>query len=380
MSRFNAHGIPATAPPIYIPPRIFRPAELHHSSKHEDVFTAFYKTKAAIALLASNDNEDNEMETEEQCVEAEQRVLRTSLFEDRQREMQELAQQTSSQRPPNDGMARTLFDMLNLQLDADDSALGSKENTEARPQEVTASFTTSQHPYPPIHRTGPVADHDRPFATYGQLDRGTISQQCDFSLTTVANQSQSRFRAKAYAIAAHTNVSKADVKNYILDRFGENKVQYICVGQEQSPSSGVPCLLIQIIFKDKIDRRKPFLQDLVGDHCNYQATTNDLAWNEYIKKSGPVEEYSEFKSVQRLSSLEWVSSSTMSSAMAVQPRRPSSKRSGEVHSESDKRRKMDDDIIRTAMSLAEDSVDAAMDYIQEKVPSEFVIHLNWYDK
>ncbi|CAF3407378.1 unnamed protein product, partial [Rotaria sp. Silwood2] len=70
---------------------------------------------------------------------------------------------------------------------------------------------------------------------------------------------------------------------------------------------------IQIIFKEKIDRRKPFLDDITRTHCNYQVTRNDLAWSEYIKKGGNCIEFNEFKSTTTRGSTQWPPSSPSTS-------------------------------------------------------------------
>lgn len=392
--RFNKYGLPATAPPVYQRARIFRPAELHNSSKHEKLFTSIYQKTDSEA--ATNEDDDGAKD-HGPSVEEKQQDLHQGLSQERQNEIIALARESTSQQPPNDELARSILTQLDIRPN-DTDRTGSRMNfDETNVPENVPSSMSSQHSYPPMNRTGPIDDHDRPFAAYGHLDRESIARQCNFNLTTTANPSQNRFRAKSYSIAAETDVSKEAAKQFILDEFGENKIQYICTGEEFKQSIGKRLLLIQIIFKNKIDRRKPFLKDLVGDSCNYQVCDDDLAWNEYIKKSGSFEEYNEFKSIRRLNSVGWDSLSTTGSSISGElhvpdtPLQrqlsienqlpiPSAKRCQTVDVEAEKRAKIDDDITRTALALAEDSVDAAMDYIQEHLPNKFVQNHTWYDK
>ncbi|CAF3855559.1 unnamed protein product, partial [Rotaria sp. Silwood1] len=160
-----------------------------------------------------------------------------------------------------------------------------------------------QHPYPPVNQTGLVQDHDRPYADYGHLNRQTIAQECQFNLqvpttttTATLNKPSIRLNAKSFAITSWTNVSKELVMNKIKEEFGIENIQYICIGEEISELNHQRHLHIQIIFKEKIDRRKPFLDDITQTHCNYQVTQNDCAWNEYIKKGGKFMKFHEFKS------------------------------------------------------------------------------------
>ena len=69
-------------------------------------------------------------------------------------------------------------------------------------------------------------------------------------------------------------------------------------------------LHIQIILKEKINKKRRFLDDITQTHCNYQVTQNDRAWNEYIRKEGDYIEFGTFQSVSTRGHKQWPTSSS----------------------------------------------------------------------
>ncbi|CAF0814618.1 unnamed protein product [Didymodactylos carnosus] len=159
-------------------------------------------------------------------------------------------------------------------------------------------------------------------------------------------------------------------------------------------------LHIQLVFREKIDRRRSFLDEVTQTRCNYQVTSNDLAWNEYIKRGGRYIEFGEFKSTKKLSQKQWPPSLRSSAATAPststpmppspvstarttaattttlldrqQPLVPA--RATTVRAQAEERRRRDDEIAREALSLAETNVDQAMDFIRNAMANKFMHH------
>jgi hypothetical protein len=250
----------------------------------------------------NNDNGNRNHATDEQVFNE-----KSSLnYHQCEQEIQQLTQLIRATQPTNDHMVNIIMQQLNDII-----------------QTITTTTTPVQHPYPPINQIGPIKDHDRPYADYGHLNRQLIAQECQFNLQTLSsvtfsplNQRQSiRLQAKSFAITAWTNVSKESVMNEIKHEFGIENIVYICIGEEISELNHQRHLHIQIIFKEKIDRRKAFLDQITKTHCNYQVTRNDCAWNEYIKKGDNYIEFNEFKSTKiRGGQKQWPAQSPSSSS------------------------------------------------------------------
>jgi hypothetical protein len=255
------------------------------------------------------DDEDEQEEEEDNANGNRNHVIDEQVFNEKsllnyhqyEQEIQQLSQLIRTTQPSNDHIANIIIQQLNDIL-----------------QTTTTTSTPVQHCYPPINQIGPIKDHDRPYADYGHLNRQIIAQECQFNLQSqpsppvhlsipsspsLLNQQEQRqsirLNAKSFAITAWTNVSKESVMNEIKHEFGIENIQYICIGEEISELNHERHLHIQIILKEKIDRRKAFLDQITQTHCNYQVTRNDCAWNEYIKKGGNYIEFNEFKSTKR---------------------------------------------------------------------------------
>ncbi len=408
-------------------PRLFRPGMLFSSKTYERCFSTRYnspktsersvenkeKEKGQAEGNQTSDDQGNQTSDDQgNQTSDDQGNLQDILTKSREQEMERLSQSSVSQRPGDDNMAEFIINELDLRI-ANANAMANMDIDEIVDWEQApiSPVISTQHSYPPINQTGRIQHYDRPFAEYGHLDRQTIAQQCAFNRQPFPNQPPpNRYHAKSFAIISSTNVSKEAVMANIQDQFGINKIQYICIGEDISEFSQQSYLHIQIIFKDKIDRRRPFLDEITGTQCNYQVTNNDLAWNEYIKKGGHFIEYGEFKSIQPPSQREWASSSTTAAAAAAatlpsqppvastplpplsvstavrttttinqqQPLvLPRTTRTTTVRAQAEERRQRDDEIAREALALAERSVDEAMDYIREQKPNKFLHHSKW---
>ena len=72
-------------------------------------------------------------------------------------------------------------------------------------------------------------------------------------------------------------------------------------------------LHIQIILKEKVNKKKRFLDEITQTHCNYQVTHNDRAWNEYIRKGGDYIEFGQYQSISARGQKQWLSSAIVAS-------------------------------------------------------------------
>ena len=311
------------------------------------------------------------------------RTWNAILAEERQNEVLHLTQSVLSQHPKNDATAHFIMNQLNLLVDREE------ETT------VLSSIATdaTEHPYPPMNQTGTVADHDRPYADYGHLNRETIAEECQFNLERpLLTQRSIRLNAKSFSITSWTEVSKEIVFDQIKQEFGIQNIQYICISEEISELNHQRHLHIQIILKEKVDRRKPFLDDITGTRCNYQVTQNDVAWNEYIKKDGNYIEFNEFKSTRIRGKKEWPSESASNSQTSdnhdrqlvprstsvVASTASSSTTTTTVRAQIQARRQFEQETVVKALKLAETNVHQAMDLIRHSLPIKFLSQSTWY--
>jgi hypothetical protein len=296
----------------------------------------------------------------------------------RQDHLQELSRQILTQQPTNnDSTTRLILSQWNFGLappkTTDSVALSiHSDNTEEQLQ---------QQQYPPLIQSGIVAAHHRPYAAYGHLDRATIAQEFRFDLERPsATQRSIRLNAKSFAITSWTDVSKDSVMRHIKSEFGLDNIQYVCIGEEISELNHQRHLHIQIILKEKVDRRKPFLNVITGTRCNYQVTRNDLAWNEYIKKDGDYIEFNEFKSTRTRGQKTWPSteSDASSSSATVVSKTTSVQPKTTVRAQNETRRQFEQDTVMKVLELAKTSVHQAMDLMRQALPSKFLSHSSWY--
>lgn len=317
-------------------------------------------------------------------------TLDSTLDRARQDELERLRQTIFTQQPHRDTTAQFMLSQLNLPVDAPTDA---DEQPQASVQ--------------PLIQSGVVAHHHRPHAAYGHLDRTTIARECRFNLkrpsaeideaeTTTTTHKRMRLHTRSFAITAWTDASKERVLEHIKHEFGIDHIQYICIGEERSELNHRRHLHIQIILKEKVDRRRPFLDDITQTRCNYQVTRNDLAWNEYIKKEGNFLEFNEFRSTRARGEKQWPSSSSSSSATSVmspsipshttdqQPlvpivsRASSTSSASTVRGQIEARRQHEHQTVVKALKLAETQVHQAMDLIRHALPTKFLAHSSWY--
>ena len=299
-----------------------------------------------------------------------------------QDDLEVLSQYVSSQMSPDNEFADVAADQLRQIADQQhviDNATGDcrPNSTEQVPLE-TANATNTQisRPYPPTNRTGPVDDHDRPFAKYGHLDRATIAEECGFQFQPPSSSTKSLdLYAKSFAITAWTNVSTASVLAHIKEEFRISKLQYICVCEEISAVNHQRHIHVQIILKERTRRRRPFLDEITGSPCHYQVTNDDLAWNEYIKKDGNFIEFNTFKSTRTRGPTDWPTMPSDPTMNALVPGRSRAATTRIV--EAEQRRQENKRLLGEAVLKAEDNVDDAMTYIRTHMIEKFVERGTW---
>lgn len=353
-------------------PRVFRPGMLIAPEVYQRILAEVYQNETKVEQA----DDDATMLFDEQQ-QQQQETVDSVLHRARQDEVQRLGELLLTQQPSNDITAQFILSQLNLSTD---------------------SHTTDQQPALPLIQSGAIADHHRPYAAYGHLNRATIAQEFQFNLEPLSTETPKRMRlhAKSFAITAWTDVSKELVLDHIKQEFGVENIQYICISEEISELNHQRHLHIQIILKEKVDRRRPFLDDITATRCNYQVTRNDLAWNEYIKKEGNYLEFNEFKSTRVRGEKQWPSSSSSSSVAPSQsiiidtpgqPDRqllPVSRQTSTttttttVRAQTEARRQFEQETVVKAMELAETNVHQAMSLIRQALPTKFLAHSTWY--
>lgn len=301
-----------------------------------------------------------------------QQDINDILHQARTTEMEQLSQIIHRDRPTN---INEIVDIL-LQL------IGNiPESTAVVSTDEPLKTTTADnvYVYPPLNQTGTVADHDRPYADYGHLDRPTIAREFQFNLQQPSSsiQRQLRLHAKSFAITSWTDVSKELVMDAIKDEFSIENIQYISIGEEISEINHQRHLHIQIILKEKIDRKKPFLDGITQTHCNYQVTRNDRAWNEYIRKEGDYIEFGDYQSISARGQKQWPAAATSSLSTSDQAQSTTAitttTRMG-TRAQAEERRQL----AKQALDLAETSINNAMDLIRHALPEKFLAHSTWY--
>ena len=367
--------------PIDTRPRVFQPGTLVDSNTFDRLLSTTHTiaNRKATAAWHSSSSDDDEMVTDER------QGLDEILNVARAAEIQELSQILLAEQPPNDDTAQFILGQLNIALDRTNT-IAPSATTAVRTQQQQQP--QQQRPYPPINQTGLVDDHDRPYADYGHLDRQTLAQECQFDLQLPTNQPAIRLNAKSFAITAWTDVSKEEVMMRIKEEFDITNIQYICISEEIGALNEQRHLHIQIIFKDKVDRRRPFLDEVTRTRCNYQVTQNDLAWNEYIKKESNFIEFGHFKSLKARGSKQWPAASSSSSPAAAaaisttsnQPQAsiPRITRTTTVRAQAEERRRQEEEVAIKAMQLAETDIRRAMEFARRAMPIKFFAHSAWY--
>jgi hypothetical protein len=123
-------------------------------------------------------------------------------------------------------------------------------------------------------------------------------------------------------------------------------------------------------------------------------TTNDRAWNEYIKKGLNFIEFGSFKSTTKWAQKEWPSqmlsssspqahsTTTTTTTSTIIPHRPTTTAiattSAMARMQTTKEKnKYEKEIAKQALDLAQTNVDNAMDLIRHSMPDKFLAHSSW---
>ena len=339
---------------------------------------------AAAASSSSNISmvKEEQESDDDDTTSANQQDINDILYQAGTAELEHLSQIIQRDRPAN---ANEIVDIL-LQLIGNIPESTAVVSTD-EPLETTT--TDNVYVHPPLNQTGTVADHDRPYADYGHLDRPTIAREFQFNLQqpSSSNQRQLRLHAKSFAITSWTDVSKELVMDAIKDEFSIENIQYISIGEEISEINHQRHLHIQIILTEKIDRRKPFLDEITQTHCNYQVTRNDRAWNEYIRKEGDYIEFGDYQSISTRGQKQWPSAASSSatsvsslstsdhgqSTRAITTTAAAAARMS-TRAQAEERR----ELAKQALDLAQTSINNAMDFIRRTMPEKFLAHSTWY--
>ena len=203
----------------------------------------------------------------------------------------------------------------------------------------------------------------------------------------------------------------------IKRQFSIERLQYVCVAQEMSDQAMRSHLHIQIVLKEKLNKRTWFLDDVTSEwgatkesstfskayfhlcennmnrnflfietHCNYQVTKNDRAWNEYIKKGQNFIEFGTFKSTTVRGRKQWPQlsvSSLGSSAITHSTRadgqlgRPTTAAVTSARAKAEEKRAFERELARQALAVARTSIYDAMDMIKNAMPEKFLAHSSW---
>ncbi|CAF1502449.1 unnamed protein product, partial [Adineta steineri] len=262
-SRYNIDNIDLDEPSIESQPSHFQAGSIIDATTFQHVLTQVMNQEAHQKEQQQLDHDLNEGIDDD---DDDDMITNTNLFNETQfdqqleRDLEHLSQVIQINQPFNDNIADDIVDQLGI---------------------VTRTTTD---------------DHLNLY--YGHLNRQELAQQFHFNLQPTPTQINDRFNAKSFAITSWTEVSKDLVIDYIKNDFDIDNIQYICVCEEIGEVSHRRHLHIQIIFKTKIHRRTPFLDQITQTHCNYQVTRNNKAWNSYIIKGGNYSEYGSFEPIQ----------------------------------------------------------------------------------
>lgn len=377
-------------------PRCFQPGTLFDSHTYQAIFSSVYHP-TDLSGKADDDVDDSDREpTEGEEEQHQQQPFNERAFNDeRDQEIEQLSQAIRADRPFDDDFANLIMEHENNPFE---TTTNDQNQNRVQSQSRVSSASSSSSaivnskapcPYPPVNQTGRVADHDRPYAEYGHLNRKTIAEQCGFNLqppvvsasstpSTSTQKRSIRLNTKSFAITSWTHVSKDLVMKHIQQEFGITRIQYICISEEMGELNHQRHLHIQIILRDRVNKKVRFLDSITQTHCNYQVTGNDLAWNEYIKKDGNYIEFNEFISTKKLGDKQWPPTSAASATATPAPVQAVTARTTmTVRAQAEERRQHRIAVYRQAVELAETSVDAAMDLMKREMIENFVQHNKW---
>jgi hypothetical protein len=159
--QFDTDHINLSPPPMDGRPRVFQAGSIIDTDTFHRIAVSVYGPTAMVVINDDADaNDDEEEEEELREMPDRQPFDSTVLTQARDREIEHLTQVIRSEQPDDDDLARFIMQQLNSALDTTSIAANAS----------SAPTTTTDHLlYPPMHQTGPVADHDRPYADYGHL-------------------------------------------------------------------------------------------------------------------------------------------------------------------------------------------------------------------
>ncbi|CAF1434531.1 unnamed protein product [Rotaria sordida] len=410
IQRYNIDNIHTTPSPTDIQPRVFQAGSLFDVEAFERIkLNADKRTK--ITIIKEETDEDNDNDSK-------------NVFDDishptTTNEIQRLTQLTIHERPEHHNeVADILLDLMGLVNNTTTTTTVSTivdiNDMNIDENKTSSKMNIFSHPYVPLNQTGIVAEHDRPYADYGHLDAKTIAEECQLNLdmdddtlsshdTDTEQQQPSiakkRLSTKSFAITSWTDVSKEIVINEIKQQFGIEKIQYACVAKEINTETNKTHLHIQIILKEKRQKRSGFLDKITKTHCNYQVTDNDRAWNAYIKKGSDYIEFGSFKSTTKRAIQYWPSQAPSSAAcnmiplhstittinpppapitMTITTTTTNTVKGGRATATEEKQRQKEV-IARHAFYLAKSNVNDALIFMRDNsIPTEFLRYSTWY--
>ncbi|CAF3411030.1 unnamed protein product [Rotaria socialis] len=114
-----------------------------------------------------------------------------------------------------------------------------------------------------------------------------------------------RLHKKSFAIVCYSTMTKENIMKHIQNEFNQ-RIKYVCIAScEHEQLSQYRTVYIQIIFHKVINKKTYFLKAVSEMRCNYAVTTNDAAWNQFIKKVGYHIEFGQFQSVKSRIDSKW---------------------------------------------------------------------------
>ncbi|CAF3876334.1 unnamed protein product, partial [Rotaria sp. Silwood1] len=165
----NVAHIQLTPSPIDNRPRLFRSGTLFDSNTFERIQSTVYtrqedtkKINDEMKQVEEDDDDDNDNNNDGKNLDD---IIRNA----RAQEIERLSQAMIKNRPIHDNeVANDLLYLLNNPTEHKTVSLVSLNDDNIGYQTTTTTMLDN-HPYPPINQTGPIADHDVPYADYGHL-------------------------------------------------------------------------------------------------------------------------------------------------------------------------------------------------------------------
>lgn len=146
---------------------MFQAGTLFDSDTYERILSMVYNQQKVHGKKDEQEGYDSGDHCTDNISNEEQIFDQKHLNNERTQEIQHLIQNIRDDQPVNDYIAsiimKQLDDALAITLTNDNGNVQNKS-------EIGSSIST-RYPYPPIIQTGPIIDHDRPYADYGHLGR-----------------------------------------------------------------------------------------------------------------------------------------------------------------------------------------------------------------